>query len=36
MNWMSKNFEWLDWAILGVGILAIIWAVYRSIKKDKE
>jgi SSS family solute:Na+ symporter len=33
---MSKNFEWLDWAILGVGILAIIWAVYRSIKKDKE
>ena len=36
MNWMSKNFEWLDWTILGVGILAIIWAVYRSIKKDKE
>ncbi len=35
MNWMSKNFEWLDWTILGVGILAIIWAVYRSIKKDK-
>jgi len=35
MNWMSKNFEWLDWTILGVGILAIIWAVYRSIQKDK-
>ena len=36
MNWMSKNFEWLDWTILGVGIIAIIWAVYRAIKKDKE
>ena len=36
MNWMSKNFEWLDYVILGVGILAIVWAVYRSIKKDKE
>ncbi len=36
MNWNAKEFVWLDWAILVVGIVAIIWAVYRAIKKDKE
>ena len=36
MNWNSTEFEWLDWAVLAIGIIAIVWAVYRSIKKDKE
>ncbi len=36
MNWTSNEFIWLDWAILGVGILAVIWAVWRAIVKDKK
>ncbi len=31
----QQGFAWLDWTILIVGILAIVWAVYRSIQKDK-
>ena len=36
MNWNSTEFEWLDWLVLAIGVIAIVWAVYRSIKKDKE
>ena len=36
MNWTSNEFQWLDWAVLAVGVVAIVWAVYRDIKKDKE
>ena len=36
MNWSSHEFIWLDWVILAVGILGVVWAVYRAIKKDKE
>ena len=36
MNWSSREFIWLDWTVLAVGVLAIVWAVYRAIKKDKE
>ena len=36
MNWNSNEFLWLDWVVLAIGVLAIVWAVYRSIKKDKE
>jgi len=36
MNWSSREFIWLDWTVLAVGVLAIVWAVYRTIKKDKE
>ena len=36
MDWSSNEFQWLDWTVLAVGVLAIVWAVYRSIKKDKE
>ena len=36
MNWNSNEFVWLHWAVLSVGILAIVYAVYRAIKKDKE
>ncbi|MCR4602969.1 MAG: sodium:solute symporter [Prevotella sp.] len=32
----SHEFQWLDWLILAVGILGVVWAVYRAIKKDKE
>ncbi|MFM2290446.1 MAG: hypothetical protein RIS29_259 [Bacteroidota bacterium] len=35
MNWSSQEFIWLDWVIIAVGILAVTWAVWRSIKKDK-
>lgn len=36
MNWSSNEFIWLDWAILAVGIVAVIWAVWRAIVKDKK
>ena len=36
MNWHSSEFLWLDWAVLAVGVMLIVWAVYRAIKKDKE
>ena len=35
MNWNTNEFMWLDWTVLAVGIVAIIWAIYRAIKKDK-
>ena len=36
MNWNSNEFLWLDWVVLAIGVLAIVWAVYHAIKKDKE
>ena len=36
MNWNSNEFLWIDWTVLTVGVLAIVWAIYRAIKKDKE
>ena len=36
MNWNSQEFIWLDWAIIAVGILAVTWAVWRAIRKDKR
>ena len=36
MNWNSHQFIWLDWVIITVGILAIAWAVWRSVQKDKR
>ncbi|MCQ2229869.1 MAG: sodium/solute symporter [Bacteroidales bacterium] len=35
MNWTINEFIWLDWAILVVGLLGVIWAVWRAIQKDK-
>ena len=32
MNWNSKEFIWLDWTILIVGIIAVIWAVWRAVQ----
>lgn len=36
MNWNSQQFELLDWIIIAVGIVAVTWAVWRSIQKDKR
>jgi len=36
MNWSSNEFIWLDWVVLAVGILAVSWAVWRSVQKDKR
>jgi SSS family solute:Na+ symporter len=36
MNWNSHEFVWLDWVIIAVGILAVGWAVARSIQKHKK
>ncbi len=36
MNWNTNEFMWLDWTVLAIGVIAIVWAVYRSIKKDKQ
>ena len=27
MNWNSNEFLWLDWVVLAVGVIAIVWAV---------
>ena len=36
MNWNANEFIWLDWAVLLLGILAVAWAAWRSIVKDKR
>lgn len=36
MNWRSQEFIWLDWVIIAVGVLAVGWAVARSIQKHKK
>ena len=36
MNWTSHEFIWLDWLIIAVGILAVTWAVWRSIQKHNR
>ena len=32
----SHEFQWLDWLILAVGVLGVVWAVYYAIQKDKK
>ncbi len=36
MNWKSNEFVWLDWAILALGIIGVVWAVWHAIEKDKR
>ncbi len=36
MNWTSHEFVWLDWIILAVGIIGVVWAVWRAIVKDRR
>ncbi|MCC8117775.1 MAG: sodium/solute symporter [Bacteroidales bacterium] len=36
MNWYSTEFIWLDWVVLALGIIAVIWIVWWAIVKDKK
>ncbi len=36
MNWTSNQFVWLDWVILALGIVGVVWAVWHAIEKDKR
>ena len=36
MNWNANEFIWLDWIVLAIGVIGVVWMVYRAIKKDKE
>ena len=36
MNWNSPEFIWLDWAVLAIGILGVVAAVWYAIWKDKK
>ena len=36
MNFSAHEFIWLDWVILAVGIIGVVWAVWRAIVKDKK
>ena len=36
MNWNANEFIWLDWTVLAIGVIGVVWMVYRAIKKDKE
>ena len=36
MSWTSTEFIWLDWAVLAIGVVGVIWAVWRSIVKDRQ
>ena len=34
MNWNSHEFIWLDWTILAVGIVAVIWGMALCTKRQ--
>jgi solute:Na+ symporter, SSS family len=36
MDWNTQQFIWLDWVVLAVGVVSVIWAVYHAIQKDKK
>ncbi len=36
IDWHSNQFVWLDWLILAVGIIGVVWAVWHAIEKDKK
>jgi SSS family solute:Na+ symporter len=36
MDWNTKQFIWLDWVVLAIGIILIVCVVYRAIQKDKK
>ena len=36
MNWNAKEFIWFDWLVFALGILGVVWFVYRAIVKDKR
>ncbi len=36
MNWFSTEFIWLDWSVLAVGLLGVVWMVWRAVVEDKK
>ena len=36
MNWNTKEFIWIDWLVMAIGVIGVVWLVYHAIKKDKE
>ena len=36
MNWSSQEFIAIDWAVLALGVIGVVWAVWRAIVKDKK
>lgn len=36
MNWNSQEFIWLDWMVIAVGIVAVTWAVWHSVRKHNR
>ena len=36
MNWNSTEFVWLDWTVLAIGVIGVIWAVWHAIVKDRK
>ena len=36
MNWNSTEFVWLDWLVLAIGVVGVIWAVWHAIVKDRK
>ncbi len=36
MNWFSTEFVWLDWAVLALGLLGVVWIVWRAVVQDKK
>ncbi len=36
MNWSSQEFIAIDWAVLALGVVGVVWAVWRAIVKDKK
>jgi SSS family solute:Na+ symporter len=35
MNWYPHEFVWLDWVILAIGFVFIVWYVWHTLRKDK-
>ena len=36
INWMSHEFIGIDWAVLAIGVIGVVWAVWHAIVKDKK
>jgi len=36
MNWSTHEFIWLDWTVIAVGFVLIVWMVWRALQKQKR
>jgi len=36
MDWNAHSFIWLDWVVMTVGFVLIIWYVWRTLVNDKK